>query len=70
MHIRFTHLDYIGLYYRILNEILECNYNRSFVGFSFFLLLFFTSIVILHSPANGWCRPISEREKENREKLR
>jgi hypothetical protein len=33
MHIRLTHLDYIGLYYRILNEILDCDYIRSFVDF-------------------------------------
>lgn len=32
--IRFTHLDYIGLYYRILIEILECDYIRSFFSLS------------------------------------
>jgi hypothetical protein len=38
-HIRLIHLDYIGLYYRILNEILECDYIRSFIGF--FLLFIY-----------------------------
>jgi hypothetical protein len=64
-NIRHTHLDYIGLYYRILNEILACDYIRSFVGF---FSSSFSSIVNLHSPGSD-VRPISksEREREYRE---
>lgn len=47
MRIWFTHLDYIRLYYRILDEILEGDYIRSFVGF--FLSI---SIINLHSPGS------------------
>ena len=71
MHRRFTHLDYIALYYRLLNEILECDYIRSFVGLFFFVFFFFSSIVILHSPGSDG-RPIRERERgrKNIETLR
>ncbi len=60
MDIRLTHLDYISLYYRVLNEILECDYILFFRRVFF---LFFSSIVNLHSPG-GDGRPIRKRERE------
>jgi hypothetical protein len=45
-HIELARLYYIGLHYRILEEKLECNYVRSFVGFFFF---FFASHQSMHS---------------------
>ena len=65
MDIRLTQLNYIALYYPILNEIVECDYVSFLRGF----FSFFPSIVNLHSPGDDG-RPIRESEREGKEKER